>query len=379
MVDGDQLNVVIDPTIISVAERNLKEFNVIPLFYDAAKAKPENISKESQFHGLKRAHLYSNIGEISNMLTRLWNRDNPDREAAALLTALNNWRIDGAKTGAVNEYTNYPEIEKKINKAIGGPNGRLPFFFQYTKNGRRDKTTGKKNRQWAKINDSTMNRICKAFDDIGNINMNWAKVAPFNWRMLMSSPCHKTRMDIVSMFCDLDNIKVSIAIADIEESPAEKELFKNNGILEEYIVYMLTKNFGSIEECYPYITKYLFSGENVSKSTHKQTYWKIFGDIAIRNIQENLKSFKTCPLCGAKVPSWTKYHSCPKDTQGFYECNDCGKICRRKNARQCRCDQCQEDYRKEAKRISYYKTKQERKERDGLFTSFLPLRCKKTL
>lgn len=89
MVDGDQLNVIVEPVIVRVAERNLQKYDVIPLFYDAAKAPPEPISKEAQFNGLKRAHLYSNIGEISNMLTRLWNRNNPDRLAAALLTALN--------------------------------------------------------------------------------------------------------------------------------------------------------------------------------------------------------------------------------------------------------------------------------------------------
>ena len=93
-VDGDMLNVVVDPTIVSVAERNLKEFDVIPLFYDANKAPAEQITKETIFNGLKRAHQFSNIGEISNMLTRLWNRDNPDRHAAALLTYLNNLRID---------------------------------------------------------------------------------------------------------------------------------------------------------------------------------------------------------------------------------------------------------------------------------------------
>ena len=92
-VDGDQLNIVVDPTIVSVAERNLKEFDVIPLFYDATKAHAEQINKHTIFNGLKRAHEFSNIGEISNMLTRLWNRDNPDRYVAALLTALNNWRM----------------------------------------------------------------------------------------------------------------------------------------------------------------------------------------------------------------------------------------------------------------------------------------------
>ena len=94
-VDGDQLNVVVDPVLVRVAERNVKEFDVIPLFYDANKAPPEKITKESLYKGLKRAHEYSDIGEISNMLTRLWNRDKPDRLAAALLTYLNNLRIDG--------------------------------------------------------------------------------------------------------------------------------------------------------------------------------------------------------------------------------------------------------------------------------------------
>lgn len=91
--DGDQLNIVVDPTIVKVAERNIKEFDVIPLFYDPNKASAELITKESIFNGLKRAHQFSNIGEISNMLTRLWNRDNPDRHAAALLTYLNNLRM----------------------------------------------------------------------------------------------------------------------------------------------------------------------------------------------------------------------------------------------------------------------------------------------
>ena len=93
MVDGDQLNVVSEPVIIAAAERNIKKFDIVPLFYDPNKAAAEQISRESQFNGLKRAHQFSNIGEISNMLTRLWNRDKPDREAAALLTYLNNLRI----------------------------------------------------------------------------------------------------------------------------------------------------------------------------------------------------------------------------------------------------------------------------------------------
>ena len=126
MVDGDQLNVVVDEIIVNAAERNNKKYDIVPLFYDAAKAKDEIVNKEMIFLGLKRAHDYSNIGEISNMLTCLWNRNKPDVYSAALLAALNNWRIDGAKTGAVNEYVNYPDVAKRINKATGGTKAKMP-------------------------------------------------------------------------------------------------------------------------------------------------------------------------------------------------------------------------------------------------------------
>lgn len=375
MVDGDQLNVVVDPTIVSVAERNIKEFDVIPLFYDATKAPAEMISKETIFNGLKRAHQFSNIGEISNMLTRLWNRDNPDRHVAALLTYLNNLRIDGAKTGKVNEYTNYPEIEKRVNKATGGPNGRMPFFFQFSKNGRRDITTHRKRkRQWAKPNNSTMNRICKAFDDIGNINMNWAGVQAFNWQMLLSEPCYLSRMDIIEEFCELDNIKKSMSIVNIEETPAERALINNNNIIDEHIIYCLTKKFGSIEACYPHIAKYLFAGENLSKSSHKQTFWRIFGDIAIRNIRKNLENCTICPDCGAKIPEWATGHTCPKNVQGFYECIDCGKLCERINSRQIRCPECQEHRRHDQINESRKRAQKAREERGRQFTTFLQSR-----
>jgi hypothetical protein len=65
------------------------------LFYDAEKAPADIITKETMFEALRRAHDYSageitSIGEISNMLTRLWNKDNPDRDVANLLTMFNN-------------------------------------------------------------------------------------------------------------------------------------------------------------------------------------------------------------------------------------------------------------------------------------------------
>lgn len=92
--DGDQLNVVVDPILLKVAKRNLEKYHVLPLYYDMSKAPAEILSQETMFRGLKRAHDYSGIGAVSNNLTKLWNRNEPDREAAEWLCMYNNFVID---------------------------------------------------------------------------------------------------------------------------------------------------------------------------------------------------------------------------------------------------------------------------------------------
>ena len=115
---------------------------------------------------------------------------------------------------------------------------------------------------------------------------------------------------------------------------------------------------------------YLFA-DNESSKFHKQTFWRIFGDIAINNIRENLNNCTICPKCGAKIPLWSKSHICPKNMQGFYVCRDCGKICERINSRQVRCTECQEQHRYDMRHISKAKSKEARKERGRQFTTFL--------
>jgi len=367
MVDGDQLNVIVDPLFVEVAERNVKEFDIVPLFYDAEKAKAEPISNESLFEGLKRAHEYSNIGEISNMLTRLWNKENPDIVSAALLTYLNNLRIDGAKTGVVHEYVNYPQIAKRIGRATGGKNGRMPAFFKFSKNGRKNTPENRK-RKYADTNNSTMNRICKAFNDVGNINMNYAGIDSFNWQMLLSEPCQGSKPDIAEMFCEMDSSNLTNVIESQNNSYAnEKQLINNYAIIAEDIVDRMTEKYGSLEKIYPHVAKYLFAGDGADKSAHKQMFWRVFGEIAVNNLRKNLLSSDVCPVCKMRIPSWVNDHQCIKNKNGFYQCIDCGIMCERINAKQRRCESCQEIYdkttRKETQRAKRERLKEVRQKR----------------
>lgn len=381
--DGDQLNVVADPLFVSIAERNVKKYDVVPLFYDADKAPAEIVTKETMFNALKRAHDYSageitSIGEISNMLTRLWNKDNPDRDVANLLTMFNNLVIDAAKNGKINHYKNYPQVARRIGKATGGKNGRLPYWFKFSKNGRKDTPENRK-RKYAEPNNSTMNRICRAFDDIGNINLNYAGVPQFNYQMLLSGPCVSSYPEIYQLFCELDNSNITNVIESQENAySSEKQLINNYGIVAEDITNEMIVRYGSLENAYPYIVKYLFAGEGMNKPAHKQMFWRVFGEIALRNIRNNLSSCDTCPECGIKVPSWVENHNCVKNTQGFYECIDCHTICERTNSKQCRCNECQSVYKNTQNKIRQKNKRELRKAIEEKRISHLGLSSNKT-
>lgn len=345
-VDGDQLNVVADSLLISVAERNIEKYSVVPLLYEMGKAGSKPVNSSEFYKGLKRAHDFSGIGQVSNALTKLWNKDEPDREAAALLCFYNNLVIDAAKTGFVNTYENYPEINRRINKAIGGKNGRMPYFFQFSKNGRRFlhlKVSERK--KYTRPNQSTMNRICAKFDDIGNITLNYANVPPFNWQMLLENNETVYNVAAITMFCNMDDANISNLI---DEFQCELEAGNNTNaiysIVSQTIADELIAKFGSLENVYPSLVKYLFAGSNASRTSHKQMFWRVFGDLACQALEKNMQTYTVCDKCGMKIPSWGKSHVCPKSAVGFFECCDCGAWCERVNSRQCRCASCQQEF-----------------------------------
>ena len=283
-------------------------------------------------------------------------------------------RIDAAKSGILSHYDNYPSVAKRINKAIGGKNGRLPYWFKFSKNGRKDPPPGKKKREYLQPNQSVMNRICASFDDIGNIDLKLAEVPPFNWQMLLSEPCDDNP-EIGELFCDWDNTNITSVIeASDYDYASEAEAIANYEMLAETIKEDMIERYGSLEETYPYVAKYLFTGRNVDKTSHKQMFWRVYGDIALEILKQNLDNCDVCPECGMKFPSWEKHHLCAR-TRGFFECVQCGQVSLRTNARQCRCATCQESYRHERETarssLRWQQRMEEKKRRIGILQSSL--------
>lgn len=376
-VDGDQLNVVVEPLFVEVAERNVQKFDIIPLFYDADKADPEELNNMTIFNGLKRAHEFSNskdlsIGKISNMLTRLWNKDKPDRLVAAWLTRFNNLVIDAAKTGRIDHYNQYPLIERKINKAIGGSKGRMPYWFQFSVNSR-----NKTDRKYLEPNKSTMNRICAVFEPLKkkNINLKAANVPPFNWKMLLSEDCTEDNQEMYNTFTNVAKVNVSNIVETRDgEYAKDRDIQAGYDLLAARTAEAMTEVYGPLENSFPYITKRLYEGKGIERTSFKQMYWRVYGQIALENIIKNMETHKTCPKCGMKYPAW-ETHECPPEIKGYKRCERCGKMFYLTNSQQKRCTDCQEEIRreKEAERqkVVYMKKKEKKSKRTGSLVSRL--------
>lgn len=284
---------------------------------------------------------------MSNNLTKLWNRENPDREAASWLCYYNNQVIDAAKNGKINRFDQYPGVQERVNKATGGKTGRMPYFFQFSKNGRKERNSKARHKKvhiCAAYNDSTMNRLCKRFDNIGRMNMNFAGIPPFNWQMLMPKTSVPYNKEWVRVFCEIDDANIANVIEGAGSTDAgEASEMRGYDFVAEIIADELKKLAGSLEAVYPSIVKYLFVGDAAMKQTHKQMFWRIFGDLAEKYLRENLEHAEMCPKCGIRYPDGTE-HVCSKSHPGFLVCPDCGKTCVRKNPKQKRCPACQERY-----------------------------------
>lgn len=100
-VDGDKLLVVKDKLLIDIAERNIKKYDVVPLYYEMKKANAEMLSRETLYEGMIKAYTGGNIGVISNDISKMWNSFTDDIDfnketlkAIKLMCMENNFTID---------------------------------------------------------------------------------------------------------------------------------------------------------------------------------------------------------------------------------------------------------------------------------------------
>lgn len=302
-VDGDKSLVCADKTIIKVAERNMKD--IVPLYYDMAKAEAEKVNNNNIFKGLRLAYIGGNIGVISNDITKIWNSDKVDKKAIKAIKLLcmeNNFIIDYAKT------LYKPIRPEEQNKLITSyTKSKTPHFFIYAKKKKKNKVEP--------LNNSVINRLEKIIPNT-RINFNAANVGNFNYKMLMLNPNVNLDNNIINTYKKLD-LKSHFMMNYNED--------ESNNIYHAYLD--IRDKLLEINPDKYYVTdvlvKYLYVQK---KSNFKTTLWECFGDVIVENLKRNIKKplddgFIQCELCGKRI----------KATNNISKyCNDCFKKERRK-------------------------------------------------
>ena len=290
-VDGDVSLVVADETLISIAERNMKD--IVPLYYNMKKALPSVLSNETIYNGLSAAFTGSNIGQYSNNITKIWNNEvfvsgtkEEQQEAIDIIKILcmeNNMVIDFAKT------LYKPERPKEIGKRIKEfTKAEVPYFFKYAK----DKERTEKKSQ---------NFVNKLDDIIPNPRINsksWGLEKP-EYILLMNNPdiTVSEDSDLIKSYIELNRKYQYTVITNKGKNDDDNLKDKKIGMgYEEYLnnynadiineVRTTLSQFGTDVEIADILIKYLY---DIKDSKYKNVLWMCYGDILYSNLICNLK------------------------------------------------------------------------------------------
>ncbi len=355
-VDGDKSLVIADETIISVAERNMKD--IVPLYYNMKKAEPVLLNNESIYNGLQSAFTGSNIGQYSNSISKIWNNDvfisGTDEEKQEALNAIkflcceNNYRIDYAKTLYM------PERPSHIKDLITHyTKSRVPHFFVYAKD--------KAEEQVEPVNQSFVNKL-KALipnprlgfkyqkQDDGKVmatsnRKKAVKLSPPNPEFLMSNPDIEISQDVVNRYNELSRqfyFQSNTSICD----KLSGEILCKSQIKQDLIYFQnmkkIKESFSEIgysdSEITDMLVKYLYVERN---SKCKDLLWVCYGEYILKNLKNKIK------------PSLRDF-----------QCIDCGEWVQisRSNTVTYRCEDCLKTHKRELKRLKMQRYR-ERKSR----------------
>ena len=346
-VDGDKALVVSDSTIISIAERNNEDYDIVPLYYDMKKALPSKITKESIYIGLILAFTSAPIGLFSNDISKIKNSDvfvngTFEEKKHAIdcikrLTALNNFAIDTAKTLYM------PKFPQKIKKDIQEFTKQLlPHYFVYAKD--------KKEEQVRQPNGTFVNKL---HDLIPNPRIRCKYTLSTGKQKALAKPDYKLLMTNPDLEIDKDNEVIEIynkkaslygykirAISDrVESGNVPRDvLYKSQARQDVFYGKVIAEVKQDLADCgyseieiADILVKYLY---DIKDSKNKDLLWACYGGILYKNLKDRVKP-----------PT--------KEVQ----CVDCGEWFEvsKLNTKTCRCESCQKEYRNNYKRLEMQK------------------------
>lgn len=259
------------------------------------KAPARDVDDDALYEGMITAYQYSNIGVVSNKITKIWNSDNPDLDAIKQLCCLNNFTIDAAKTLFLPEPPE--EIGEKFNELTSM---KVPHFFIYAK--------GKTDEQVMPVGNGCVDRLEHIIKDT-KFNFQKRQLGEFNYRYMMTDPNREITeqdMELVKTYIDLAS-RAHGRLVDDDTSENYELIFCE-------IRQKLEAMQPDIERLVDVLVKYNFY---VKKSKRKVTLWSCFGKEIYENLERNLPANTfLCDVCGKREertsPRQTHCSACAK-------------------------------------------------------------------
>lgn len=320
--DGDKIMISPSELLIKLVKDNSKNLDVVPLEYEMGVAAPKLINSDNIFESLQIA-FKANIGLISNVISKLFNKDDfdPDKDYSLIkkFCSYNNHIIDMAKTlDEVKLPDDLKPVWNYYNKL------QVPYLFKYAKS----------KKSYQDKNESTVNRL---EDIIINKNIHFKSVVgKFDYKKLMWKQNIKDSAFIVSEEKDKEIIRVYTYLDRNKKMylPSEEEASEQDN-KKQYIYLKIREDLMNIHHDAQHISdilvRYLFKVKN---SKYKTTLFESFGNEIIKSLRKNLLDEIDCITCGTTV--------------------------KEPSQRQTRCEKCQGDYRRKLDKL------RKRKEREKL-------------
>lgn len=280
-VDGDEILLTPNKAVIECVPDD-----IVPLYYIPFEAAKSGINDRAVFDAIISCMENTQIGDISNVMTKNYNNPDTDMEFNKIMCCYNNLSIDYPKTQNIVRLGKY---EEKYNALKGEEN---PYFFIYAK--------GKSKKSCKEPSASNADRVCRYIHrKTGNRKYAWKDGAgKFNPSILFNneSPVCIDREKYRQLEKVMFTLKMKERglVSSINE--AIKEMSRSEWWCEKvskYVVFyhmcekLIVNIFESREEAAEYLLdlEYL-QRENENKS--KNILWNCFGDLIYKNICNNL-------------------------------------------------------------------------------------------
>lgn len=287
--DGDRLLLNKDKTIVDVAKRTLKKFDIVPLYYNMKKAPSNTLNNTEMYNGMISAYKGGNIGIYSNAISKICNGDYEitEKEIKVIkwLCMENNIVIDSAKT---LEFVNRPSWVHEIIKPY--TNKKLPYFFRYAKD--------KEDNQTENITNSNVNLVEKLIPKKPLI-FKLDNIGKFDYRMLMSDISSEwSNQDVVDTWEEeMKLFRTKVFMNDKSEN-TKKSKDANVRRYKRDVGDSLLSKFDKTE-LIDTLIQYLYRDKDSRK---KVVLWDIFGKTIVENIKSNIdKNTIVCQRCGCRV------------------------------------------------------------------------------